>query len=863
MIPCCRRQAQGKAEGIIILPMRLKRLSLLIAVYSLAYPVFAVEFDTSILNLKDHSNIDLSAFSQDNYVAPGDYLLDVYLDGNLVAKQHLIRYQMEPADRASATLEKVPVSDTGASGEKKTYACISPQLAALFALKKTNLQQLEQNSQQPEQCVNFVTAQTSVTYTAQQQRLDITVPQAWLEYQDPYWIPPSRWDNGVPGMLFDYNLMYNNFKAQNSGSSEDISLIGTLGFNAGAWRLRSDYQYSYSRSANISRSRWNFQQTYLFRPLPAIKSRVSAGQVYFSSSLFDNFRFTGLSLESDLRMLPPSLQGYAPQISGVARTQAQVTLSQNGRILYQASVSPGPFVLPPLNQTTQGELDVTVRESDGEVKNWQVNTASVQLMVRPGQFIYHLSGGKTSYSGANRADGTPFVAGEAQWGIFNKTTLYGGLIVAGSDYNTVALGVGRDMGQFGALSFDATRSDARLPGVPRQSGFSYRVNYTKSFDRSGTSLSFIGYRFSEKSFITLPRFDSLRHGRETGSQEKQSITASFSQSLAGLGASLLLSASRLSYWNAQPGENYQISVNKSLHFAWLPGARTTLTFSRSRSGLNRADNQIYLSVDIPFGSSSYLGYSLSRDSRGAMEQNLNYSRFTDNNINWGVGVSHNSGADYVGQGGENTLRGNIQYQSDYGQLTANTSVNSRDYRSFGLNWYGSATATRHGVALHPFTGGNEPQLMIDAGTSGVPVNGTGKTNLFGVMVVNASSYTRNEAWVDVSALPDDVEVTNSVVSDVLTEGAIGYQRIATEKGGQLYGVIRLADGKAPPFAAQVISLHGRQVGMVGEGGEVLLSGLHKEDNQTLVVKTGDGGECHLQLPDKYSLDQGMILLPCQ
>lgn len=846
--------------------MRLKRLSLLIAVYSLAYPVFAVEFDTSILNLKDHSNVDLSAFSRDNYVAPGDYLLDVYLDGSLVAEQYLIRYQTVPESAAGSIngSPSVALAADSRASEEKTYACIPPQLAALFALKKESLQQLKQGSQQPEQCVSFVTAQTSVTYTAQGQRLDVTVPQAWLEYQDPYWIPPSQWDNGVPGMLIDYNLMYNNFKTQNSGGSEDLSLIGTLGLNAGAWRLRSDYQYSYNRNANISNAHWNFQQTYLFRPLPAIKSRVSAGQVYFSSSVFDSFRFTGVSLESDRRMLPPSLQGYAPQISGVARTQAQVTLSQGGRILYQASVSPGPFVLPPLNQTIQGRLDVTVRESDGEVKTWQVNTASVRLMVRPGQFLYRLSGGKTSYSGINHADGTPFVASEAQWGIFNKTTLYGGLIVAGSDYNSVALGIGRDMGQFGGVSFDATRSDARLPGVPAQAGFSYRVNYAKSFDRTGTSLSFIGYRFSEKAFITLPRFDSLRHGRDPGSQEKQSVTASFSQSLAGLDASLLLSASRLSYWNAQPGENYQISINKGLRFAWLPGARATLTFSRSRNSFSRADNQIYLSVDIPLGSSGYLRYSLNRGSRGIMQQNLNYSSFTGNNLSWGVGVSHNSSSGYGGYGSENTLRGNMQYQSGYGQLTANASVNSGDYRSFGLNWYGSATATRHGVALHQSTGSNEPRMMIDAGTSGVPVDGAGKTNLFGVMVVNASSYIRHEAWIDVSALPDDVEVKKSVISDVLTEGAIGYQRVATEKGGQLYGVIRLADGRYPPFASWVISQHsGRMAGMVGEGGVVLLSGLYKEDEQALVVKTGDGGECHLRLPKKYSLDKGMILLPCQ
>ncbi|WP_047657831.1 fimbria/pilus outer membrane usher protein, partial [Salmonella enterica] len=89
------------------------------------------------------------------------------------------------------------------------------------------------------------------------------------------------------------------------------------------------------------------------------------GQIWLSSAIFDAFRFTGITLASDERMLPPSLQGYAPQVSGIANSNADVTVSQNGRILYQTRVSPGPFVLPDLSQNISGNLDVTLRESDG------------------------------------------------------------------------------------------------------------------------------------------------------------------------------------------------------------------------------------------------------------------------------------------------------------------------------------------------------------------------------------------------------------------------------------------------------------------------------------------------------------------
>lgn len=74
------------------------------------------------------------------------------------------------------------------------------------------------------------------------------------------------------------------------------------------------------------------------------------GQYDLSSNLYDTFHFTGASLESDESMLPPDLQGYAPQITGIAQTNAKVTVAQNGRVLYQTTVA-GPFNISDLGQS--------------------------------------------------------------------------------------------------------------------------------------------------------------------------------------------------------------------------------------------------------------------------------------------------------------------------------------------------------------------------------------------------------------------------------------------------------------------------------------------------------------------------------
>ncbi|MCX2959530.1 MAG: fimbria/pilus outer membrane usher protein, partial [Serratia symbiotica] len=76
---------------------------------------------------------------------------------------------------------------------------------------------------------------------------------------------------------------------------------------------------------------------------PHMGATVMLGEIFLASNLFDSWRYTGISLNSDERMLPPSLRGYAAEVSGIARTNAKVTVSQLGKVVYQTTVASGPF----------------------------------------------------------------------------------------------------------------------------------------------------------------------------------------------------------------------------------------------------------------------------------------------------------------------------------------------------------------------------------------------------------------------------------------------------------------------------------------------------------------------------------------
>ncbi|WP_212668167.1 fimbria/pilus outer membrane usher protein, partial [Salmonella enterica] len=143
---------------------------------------------------------------------------------------------------------------------------------------------------------------------------------------------------------------------------------------------------------------------------------------------------------SDENMLPPQLRGYAPEIIGVAKTNARVTVTQQGRVIYDSTVPAGPFRIQSLNNATRGQLDVTVTEQNGEVQTFTVSTASVPYLTRPGRIRYQVVIGRPT-NWDHEVEGDTFAAGEMSWGISNAWSAYGGAILSRS-YKSFAVGLG-------------------------------------------------------------------------------------------------------------------------------------------------------------------------------------------------------------------------------------------------------------------------------------------------------------------------------------------------------------------------------------------------------------------------------------
>ncbi|CAI1035388.1 outer membrane usher protein [Serratia liquefaciens] len=800
-----------------------------------------VQFNTDVLDVKDRDNIDLGQFSRGGYIMPGDYMMLIRINKQELPEQSVIFYQAENDANDSA-------------------ACISPAMVEQFGLKPDMKEKLTWWHQG--ECLTLDSLPgTSARADLGSASLTVSLPQAYLEYAADNWDPPSRWDEGVPGLLLDYYLNAQTQRQQQRGQQGyNVSGNGTVGANLGAWRLRADWQTRLDHqtgSGEGTRQSWDWSRYYAYRAIPRLGAKLSVGENYLYSDIFDSFRFTGASLISDDSMLPPNLRGYAPEVTGVARTNARVVISQQGRVLYETQVASGPFRIQDINDAVSGQLDVRVEEQDGSVQEFRIDTASIPYLTRPGTVRYKVASGRPS-DWKHSTNGPLFATGEFSWGVSNGWSLYGGG-VAGGDYNALAVGIGRDLMMFGALSFDVTQSRARLPQLEDStlSGGSYRLSYSKNFDEYDSQVTFAGYRFSERNYMSMSEYLDARTYGTRNQNSKEMYTVSFSQHFRDLGLSAYLNYNHQTYWDSAANDRYTLTLSRNFDIGQFRNLSLSLTGYRNKyNGVN--DDGMYLSLSMPWGGNGSVSYSGSYDRNDNTHQVGYYDRL-DN------GDSYQLSSGVTRSGG--TASGYYTHQGDMAQVNANASYQEGRYSSAGVSLQGGATATLKGAALHRsgMIGGTRMMLDTD-GVADIPIGGYGavtRTNRFGKAVVtDVSSYYRNRVSIDVNKLPENAEATRSVVQATLTEGAIGYRRFEVIAGEKAMAVIRLADGTTPPFGATVKNRKKQDVGIVNDDGNVYLSGINP--NEEMTVQWNGRAQCALTLPAQIPHgDLANLLLPCR
>jgi outer membrane usher protein FimD/PapC len=808
------------------------------AIFSVKAEEFS--FNTDVLDVNDRSNFDLDQFSRSGYIMPGDYVMSIHINKQELPEQPVTYY--------------VPDNDP-----KGSEPCITREMVKKFALKPGMNDRLTWWHQ--DQCLRVDSLEGMTTRgDLGAGVLYLGIPQAWLEYTSDDWDPPSRWDDGIPGILMDYNVYTQTQRQLKTGTqNSSVSGNGTVGANYGAWRLRADWQTRYDHQGGgepSTQKSWDWSRYYAYRAIPRLGASLTVGENYLNSDIFDSFRFAGASLISDDSMLPPNLRGYAPEVTGVAKTNAKVIVSQQGRVIHETQVASGPFRIQDLNDAVTGQLDVRIEEQDGSVQEFKINTASIPYLTRPGTVRYKVAIGRPD-NVQHQTNGPLFTTGEFSWGISNGWSVYGGG-VTGGDYHAVAIGMGRDLLMFGALSFDATQSRASLPGEEATlSGGSYRLSYSKSFDDYDSQVTFAGYRFSEQNYMSMSEYLEARSDGLRSQNSKEMYTITFNQQFRELGMSAYLNYSHQTYWDRPANDRYNLTLSRYFDLGRFKNISLSVTGYRNKyNGTN--DDGMYLSLSLPWGNRGSVGYSNSF-SRGNSSHQVNYYDRLDNDDSYQV----SSGMSRSG----NTASGSYSHQGNLAQVNASVSYQEGSYSSAGLSFQGGATATLQGAALHRGGAQGGTRMLLDTdGIPGIPISGYGAntlSNRFGKAVVtDVGNYYRNRVSIDLNQMPENAEAVHSVVQATLTAGAIGYRKFEVIAGEKAMAMIRLADGSVPPFGATVLNAKKQNVGIVSDDGNVYLSGIRAEERMS--VNWGGKAQCELSLPEVLSNSgQTDLLLPCR
>nr|WP_254210849.1 fimbria/pilus outer membrane usher protein [Burkholderia multivorans] len=793
----------------------------------------ATEFNSSFLSIDGTTDVDLSQFSQADFTLPGEYMLEVQVND--------LFYGLQPIDFVALD----------ASGAGKP--CLRAELVAQFGLKPSLAKDLPRFH--GGRCVDLAAIEgVTVRYLKGDGRLRITIPQAALEFTDGTYLPPERWSDGIAGAMLDYRVIANTNRSFGSGGRQTnaVQAYGTIGANWGAWRVRGDYQAQSNVGNTVYADRtFRFSRLYAFRALPSIQSTVTFGDDYLSSDIFDTFALTGASIRSDDRMLPPSLRGYAPLISGVARTNATVTVSQQGRVLYVTRVSPGAFALQNINTSVQGTLDVAVEEEDGSVQRFQVTTAAVPFLARTGQFRYKAAVGKPRRFGG--AGITPFFGfGEAAYGLPFDVTVYGGFIAA-SGYTSIALGVGRDFGTFGAVSADVTHARARLwwNGATRH-GNSYRINYSKHFDGLDADVRFFGYRFSERDYTNFAQFsgDPTAYGL---ANSKQRYSATMSKRFGDTSA--YFSYDQTTYWERASEQRIGVTLTRAFSVGALRNLNVSVSAFRTQSA-GASGNQVSVTATLPIGG------------RHTVTSNLTTGNGSTS-VNAGYLYDDPAGRTYqISAGttdGRASANASFRQRTSAYQLTAQASTVANGYAAASLEVDGSLVATQYGIAAHANGNAGDTRLLVSTdGVRDVPLSGTlTHTDSRGYAVLDGiSPYNVYDAAVNVEKLPLEVQVSNPIQRMVLTDGAIGFVQFSAARGSNLYLTLTDAAGKPLPFGASVQdAANGKELGIVGEGGAAYLTQV--QPKSSLVVRAGERTLCTIDtLPNRLQLEGTPIPVAC-
>ncbi|MBG3013540.1 fimbrial biogenesis outer membrane usher protein [Proteus mirabilis] len=778
-------------------------------------------FDPDFLELPNKSSIDLSQF-ENNEQLPGKYYVDIYVNTNLIGTENI-------------KFEKV---DNG-----KLIPCLSVSDLTKFGIKTSEYKELETKGNN---CVNLSAIPNAKSeFQFNSQRLYLSIPQIAMNKDPRGFVDLNNIDNGITALLLNYSYSGSkNYDRKSNGSNTTSNYINLRpGVNIGPWRLRN---YTTWSNSDDKSSKWDTVYTYLSRSINQLKSQLILGDGVSPSSVFDSVPFRGIQLGTDDDMYPESVRGYAPVVRGIARSNAQITIRQNGYTIYQTEVAAGPFEINDLYPTgSSGDLYVTIKESNGSEQHQIIPFASLPVLQREGYVSYSITGGEyRAYD--KEIEKQKFGQLTLIYGLPYGATAYGGSQLS-NNYQAYSIGIGQNLGALGAISIDVTQANSKLNNGDTSRGQSYRFRYNKNLNTIGTNIALAGYRYSTDGYYSLAEvFDEYRNGISAPEIERRRNRAeiTINQNLGEQYGSLSIGYVRENYWNSdRKTQSATMGYNNSwqgisygLNYTYNKNTNN-YSYRSSSYAKSNDDHQLALSVSVPFSvfdDTFYYNFNTNSSSQSPSTGSVGLSASQLNNrLNWSLQQAFTN----QDQGSSGNL--NASYKGKYGEMTGGSGYSKDNYNLYyGVN--GSLVAHSGGVVLGQQLGETSAIVNIPEAADVAVLNQAGvETNSYGyALVPYITPYRKNTIDIDTSALPENTEMalTSQTVSP--SRGALVKANFSANVGYRALIALTLENGEFIPFGSQVIFKDNPQLNnIVGNDGEVYLSGLNEKGQ--FIVKYND------------------------
>jgi len=751
--------------------------------------------------------VDVSLFASGNPVPAGTYRVDLHMNGQWKGRTD-VRFEAP----GEGSLIALPCFD----------GALLETLGFDLGHASAELRAAIENGTQACRPLGELLEGANARYDHSEFRLEVAAPQTLIKREARGYVDPSLWDNGITAGILQYD--YNAYRTEYIGKGQTSQYLGIrAGFNLGPWRLR--YRGTGSHQSGGDK-RYRNDVFYVERALPKIRSRLTVGETTTDGQVFESLTFRGAMLDSDDRMYPDSLRGYAPVVRGIAQSNAKVEISQRGMPIYEITVPPGPFVIDDLYPNgVGGDLLVTVTEADGSQSQFTVAYSAVAELLRPGFTKYSLVAGQ--YRNRQFDNDPVFVMGTLRHGFTNVMTGYTGLM-ASEGYQSISAGLAFNL-PVGALSTDATYAYTHVRGIPSTRGHSMQVSYSKILPLLDTNVTVASYRYSSNGFYSPSEAFQLRDGIGStwwlfgfNERRRNRLVINAQQTLPGSWGYFAVSASSQDYWLRDGRDTqYQATYGRSI-------SRLTfgLTASRLRNAiLGQWDNQYTFNLSMPMdvgGSFMHLGstYTHARDV-DSLQASLSGALGESSQFSYGLFAG---AVDVDNQRTQRNGGVNATWTGSKARAGASASVATGSIRQYGVSLSGGVVAFGGGIVMAPQLGETIGIVEAKNARGATLTNATGvKLNRRGQAVVPwLQPYRQNSVTLDPKGLSTDVALASTMQQIAPTAGAVSLVRFETEFGYSILLSGRREDGSYLPFAAAIYDADGRNVGYVSQGGVALV-----------------------------------------